>query len=137
MAALVELTSTPGRKVVFTRTKHRARALARQLSTAGVPVVEMHGDLTQGARTRNLHAFSSGRANVLVATDIAARGLHIDDVERRSMPTRRSNTSRTSTDPAVPPAVLAPAAPWSPSHRATAPADVASWAAGRNHPGRH
>src|SRR6185437_10819482 len=53
----------------------------RQLVAAGVPAVEMHSNLSQGARIRNLDAFSSGRASVLVATDIAARGLHIDDVE--------------------------------------------------------
>lgn len=79
--ALVDLTSGPGRKVVFTRTKHRARVLARQLVAAGVPAVEMHSNLSQAARVRNLDAFSSGRASVLVATDIAARGLHVDDVE--------------------------------------------------------
>lgn len=78
---LVDLTSTPGRKMVFTRTKHRARLLARQLVAAGVPAVEMHSNLSQASRIRNLHAFSSGRASVLVATDIAARGLHVDDVE--------------------------------------------------------
>ena len=78
---LVDLTSTSGRKVVFTRTKHRARLLTRQLVAAGVPAVEMHGNLNQASRVRNLNAFSTGRANVLVATDIAARGLHIDDVE--------------------------------------------------------
>jgi superfamily II DNA/RNA helicase len=78
---LVDLTSTSERTVVFTRTKHRARLLARQLVAAGVPAVEMHSNLNQAARVRNLSAFSSGRANVLVATDIAARGLHIDDVE--------------------------------------------------------
>lgn len=78
---LVDLTSTPGRKVVFTRTKHRARTLARQLVAAGVPAVEMHGNLSQAARIRNLERFSTGNAVVLVATDIAARGLHIDDVE--------------------------------------------------------
>ncbi len=81
VGALVELTSTPGRKVVFTRTKHRAKQLARQLVAAGVPAVEMHSNLSQGARVRNLDAFASGRASVLVATDIAARGLHVDDVE--------------------------------------------------------
>jgi superfamily II DNA/RNA helicase len=78
---LVDLTSTSERTVVFTRTKHRARVLARQLVGAGVPAVEMHSNLNQTARVRNLSAFSSGRANVLVATDIAARGLHIDDVD--------------------------------------------------------
>jgi superfamily II DNA/RNA helicase len=81
LPVLVELTSTPGRKVAFTRTKHRARLLARQLVAAGVPAVEMHSNLNQAAQTRNLNAFSSGRASVLAATDIAARGLHIDNVE--------------------------------------------------------
>ncbi|HET9077396.1 MAG TPA: DEAD/DEAH box helicase [Acidimicrobiales bacterium] len=81
LAALVELTSGPGRKVMFTRTKHRAKTLARQLAAAGVPAVEMHSNLSQSARVRNLNAFTSGRATVLVATDIAARGLHVDDVQ--------------------------------------------------------
>jgi len=65
---------------MFTRTKRGAKTLARQLSLRGVPAVELHGNLSQGARTRNLDAFSSGRATTLVATDIAARGIHVDDV---------------------------------------------------------
>jgi superfamily II DNA/RNA helicase len=77
---LVDLTSAPGRTMVFTRTKHRAKQLTRQLIAAGVPAVEMHGNLAQGARTRNLAAFSDGKANTMVATDIAARGIHVDDV---------------------------------------------------------
>ncbi len=77
---LVDLASAPGRTVVFTRTKHGAKALARQLSRAGVPAVELHGNLGQNARTRNLEAFHAGRAKALVATDIAARGIHVDDV---------------------------------------------------------
>ncbi len=77
---LVDLTSAPGRTVVFTRTKHGAKALARQLNKNGVPTVELHGNLGQNARTRNLEAFGSGAATALVATDIAARGIHVDDV---------------------------------------------------------
>jgi superfamily II DNA/RNA helicase len=77
---LLDLTSAPGRTVVFTRTKHGARNLARQLNGGGVPAVELHGDLNQNARTRNLDAFHAGTATVLVATDIAARGIHVDDV---------------------------------------------------------
>jgi superfamily II DNA/RNA helicase len=80
LAVLVDLASAPGRTVVFTRTKHGAKALARQLNRSGVPSVELHGNLGQGARTRNLEAFHSGRAGALVATDIAARGIHVDDV---------------------------------------------------------
>ena len=77
---LVELTSAPGRTLVFTRTKHGAKKLTKQLIAAGVPAVELHGNLSQNARTRNLEAFSGGTAETLVATDIAARGIHVDDV---------------------------------------------------------
>jgi superfamily II DNA/RNA helicase len=80
VAVLVDLTAAPGRTVVFARTKRRARALTRQLVAAGVPAVELHGDLAQPARSRNLLAFSDGTVNTLVATDIAARGIHVDDV---------------------------------------------------------
>jgi len=80
MAVLVDLASAPGRTVIFTRTKHGAKALAKQLNRTGVPAVDLHGNLSQGARTRNLDAFHSGLATTLVATDIAARGIHVDDV---------------------------------------------------------
>ena len=80
LAILVDLASAPGRTVVFTRTKHGAKALTRQLTRHGVTAVELHGNLAQGARTRNLDAFHTGRATTLVATDIAARGIHVDDV---------------------------------------------------------
>ncbi len=79
-AVLVDLVSAPGRTIVFTRTKHRAKQLTRQFISSGVPAVEMHGNLSQNVRVRNLAAFSEGRATVLVATDIAARGIHVDDV---------------------------------------------------------
>lgn len=77
---LVDLASAPGRTVVFTRTKHGAKALARQLNKSGVPSVDLHGNLSQNARTRNMEMFHSGKATTLVATDIAARGIHVDDV---------------------------------------------------------
>ncbi|MFY9492091.1 MAG: C-terminal helicase domain-containing protein, partial [Mycobacterium sp.] len=57
------------------------RKLARQLTEAGIPSVDLHGNLSQPARDRNLAAFTAGTARVLVATDIAARGVHVDDVE--------------------------------------------------------
>ncbi|MBA8792758.1 superfamily II DNA/RNA helicase [Friedmanniella endophytica] len=76
----VDLAAAPGRTVIFTRTKSRAKALTRQLNARGVPAVELHGNLGQSARTRNMEAFHSGRAETLVATDIAARGIHVDDV---------------------------------------------------------
>ncbi|GCA98560.1 DEAD/DEAH box helicase [Mycolicibacterium sp. NCC-Tsukiji] len=75
------LASGTGRRILFMRTKHQARKLARQLTEAGVPSVDLHGNLSQPARDRNLAAFSSGEARVLVATDIAARGVHVDEVE--------------------------------------------------------
>ncbi|MEV4600874.1 DEAD/DEAH box helicase [Amycolatopsis sp. NPDC049253] len=80
LPVLVDLTAAPGRTLVFTRTKHRAKSLTRKLVASGVPAVELHGNLGQNARTRNLEAFSSGAARTLVATDIAARGIHVDDV---------------------------------------------------------
>ena len=80
LPVLTDLVAAPGRKVVFTRTKHRAKKMARQLNAAGVPAVELHGNLSQGARTRTMEAFHSGTAQTLVATDIAARGIHVDDV---------------------------------------------------------
>ena len=75
------LASGTGRRILFTRTKHQARKLARQLTEAGVPSVDLHGNLSQPARDRNLAAFSAGTARVLVATDIAARGVHVDEVQ--------------------------------------------------------
>ncbi len=76
-----ELAGGSSRRLLFTRTKHQARKLARELTADGVPAVELHGNLSQNARERGLKAFADGRVRVMVATDIAARGIHIDDVE--------------------------------------------------------
>lgn len=70
-----------GRRILFMRTKHHARRLAGQLTKSGIPAVDLHGNLSQPARDRNLAAFAAGTARVMVATDIAARGIHIDDLE--------------------------------------------------------
>jgi superfamily II DNA/RNA helicase len=75
-----ELASGQRRSLLFTRTKHGAKKLAKQLTAAGLPAVELHGNLSQNARERNLAAFSAGSARVLVATDIAARGIHVDEI---------------------------------------------------------
>ncbi len=75
------LAAGSGRRILFMRTKHQARKLARQLTESGVAAVDLHGNLSQPARDRNLAAFSAGEARVLVATDIAARGVHIDGIE--------------------------------------------------------
>ncbi|MCC2318617.1 DEAD/DEAH box helicase, partial [Cellulomonas chengniuliangii] len=76
-----ELASGTGRRVLFTRTKHQAKKLAKALTATGIPAVDLHGNLSQPARERNLEAFSSGSVRVLVATDIAARGIHVDHIE--------------------------------------------------------
>jgi superfamily II DNA/RNA helicase len=75
------LASGRGRRILFMRTKHQAKRLAKQLTSAGIPAVDLHGNLSQGARDRNLAAFGSGEVRVLVATDVAARGVHVDEVE--------------------------------------------------------
>ena len=80
VAVIAELTKPGGRTVVFTRTRHGATKLAVQLNKAGVPAVDLHGMLSQSARARNLDKFSAGHATTLVATDVAARGIHVDDV---------------------------------------------------------
>ena len=77
---LRDLAAAPGRIIVFTRTKHGAKKLTKALITSGVPTVELQGNLSQNLRTKNLEAFRSGEASALVATDIAARGIHIDEV---------------------------------------------------------
>ncbi|WP_336658975.1 DEAD/DEAH box helicase [Leucobacter sp. USHLN153] len=78
---LAKLASARGRTIVFCRTRAYAEQIATQLEERGVGVTALHGDLSQSRRERNLAAFSLGRATVLVATDVAARGLHIDDVD--------------------------------------------------------
>ncbi|HEV2637872.1 MAG TPA: DEAD/DEAH box helicase [Actinocrinis sp.] len=80
LAILTDLAAAPDRTIVFTRTKHGAKKLTRQLLAANIPAVELHGNLAQNARSRNLAAFAAGQATTLVATDIAARGIHVDDV---------------------------------------------------------
>ncbi len=74
------LASGTGRRILFTRTKHQAKKLARTLIDAGIPSVDLHGNLSQPQRDRNLAAFGEGAVKVLVATDVAARGMHVDDV---------------------------------------------------------
>src|SRR5699024_9807327 len=77
---LKDLAAAPGRTIMFTRTKYGAKNLARKLAARGVTAVDLRGNLSQGARTRNLEAFSTGRDATLVCTDIAARGIHVDEV---------------------------------------------------------
>jgi superfamily II DNA/RNA helicase len=81
VAVAAKLAGRPGRTLVFVRTKHRAARLARQLDHAGVRAGALHGNLAQPARTRALAAFAAGTVPVLVATDIAARGIHVDGID--------------------------------------------------------
>ena len=77
---IAALASGTGRRILFMRTKHHAKKLAKTLTRAGIPAVDLHGALSQNARDRNLASFSAGTVKVLVATDVAARGVHVDDV---------------------------------------------------------
>src|SRR5580704_11549761 len=76
-----EIASRPGRTLFFVRTKHGADRLAKQLSRAGADAAAIHGDRNQNQRQRALDAFAAGHPRVLVATDVAARGIHVDDVD--------------------------------------------------------
>jgi len=76
-----EIASRPGRTLFFVRTKHGADRLAKQLTRAGVDAAAIHGDRNQNQRQRALDGFAAGRPRVLVATDVAARGIHVDDVD--------------------------------------------------------
>ena len=75
-----QIAAREGRTIFFTRTKHGADKLAEKMLRMGVPVGVLHGGKSQGQRTRVLAAFKDGRATALVATDVAARGIHVDDV---------------------------------------------------------
>jgi superfamily II DNA/RNA helicase len=76
-----EIAARPGRTLFFVRTKHGADRLAKQLSRAGADAAAIHGDRNQNQRQRALDAFAAGHPRVLVATDVAARGIHVDDVD--------------------------------------------------------
>ncbi len=80
-AVLAALAGGKNRSLIFTRTRRSAQRLARQLTSAHIPAAELHGDLGQSARERNLASFTSGAARVMVATDIAARGIHVEGID--------------------------------------------------------
>ncbi len=81
VGVVAALASGNNRSLIFTRTKHAAQKLASQLTAARIPSVELHGNLAQNARERNLASFASGAVRVMVATDIAARGIHVDGID--------------------------------------------------------
>jgi superfamily II DNA/RNA helicase len=81
IAVAAEIAARPGRTLVFVRTKHGADRLAKQITKLGVEAAAIHGNLGQNARQRALAGFAAGHPRVLVATDVAARGIHVDDVD--------------------------------------------------------
>lgn len=110
-AVVATLAGGLGPVLLFTRTKHNARKLAKRLAGQGIAAVDLHGDLAQTARERNLAAFRDGRARVLVATDIAARGIHVDGIslvvhvdppaEAKAFVHRSGRTARAGSDGVV------------------------------------
>ncbi|HJR40074.1 MAG TPA: DEAD/DEAH box helicase, partial [Nocardioidaceae bacterium] len=80
IAAATALVEANPRSIVFTRTREGATDLAESLTQSGIEAVDLHGNLSQRVRERNLHKFSTGKAQVVVATDVAARGIHVDHV---------------------------------------------------------
>ncbi len=81
VAIAAEIARRPGRTLFFVRTKHGADRLAMQLRRSGARAGAIHGNLRQSQRQRALDAFSGGGAQVLVATDVAARGIHVNNVD--------------------------------------------------------
>ncbi|MDW5330404.1 DEAD/DEAH box helicase [Plantactinospora sp. KLBMP9567] len=79
--AAAQIAARDGRVIMFVGTKHRADRLARQLLTRGVRAAALHGGKSQPQRTRTLEQFKSGQVNALVATDVAARGIHVDGLD--------------------------------------------------------
>ncbi|MSY66515.1 MAG: DEAD/DEAH box helicase, partial [Actinobacteria bacterium] len=77
---LLRLVQGEGKSLIFARTKMTAERLSESLTAAGVPAARLHGDLNQNQRNRNLERFVKGHVRVLVATDVAARGIHVDDI---------------------------------------------------------
>jgi superfamily II DNA/RNA helicase len=77
---VADIGARDGRTILFVRTKHGADRLVKQLGRVGVRAGSLHGGKTQGARTRTLAQFREGQVPVLVATDVAARGVHVDDI---------------------------------------------------------
>src|SRR5215470_7380679 len=80
LALLRRLLTQPGRTLVFVRTKRSTQRLADKLERSGLPVCVIHGDRSQSQRTRALAAFQQGKSRVLVATDVASRGIHVDNI---------------------------------------------------------
>jgi superfamily II DNA/RNA helicase len=80
LSRAAEVIGAEGPTIVFCRTRHGADKIAKKLGAVGVPAAPIHGGLSQGQRDRALASFTRGSVHALVATDVAARGIHVDDV---------------------------------------------------------
>ncbi len=78
---VTQIAARDGRTLLFVRSKHRADTISEQLASAGVPCASLHGGKSQNVRTRTLTRFREGRIQALVATDVAARGIHVDGID--------------------------------------------------------
>ncbi|WP_344733590.1 DEAD/DEAH box helicase, partial [Spinactinospora alkalitolerans] len=78
---VTQIAARDGRTLLFVRSKHRADSISEQLVNAGVPAASLHGGKTQSVRTKTLAKFREGRIQALVATDVAARGIHVDGID--------------------------------------------------------
>ncbi|MFL1377164.1 DEAD/DEAH box helicase [Nocardiopsis sp. frass2] len=78
---IAQIAAREGRTILFVRSKYRADTISEQLAEAGVPSASLHGGKTQSVRTRTLAKFREGRIQALVATDVAARGIHVDGID--------------------------------------------------------
>ncbi len=79
-AITASIAARKGKSIFFVRTKHGADKLAKRMNESGVAVGALHGGKTQAQRSRVLEGFKAGKTNALIATDVAARGIHVDDV---------------------------------------------------------
>ena len=79
-AVIAQIAARDGHTIIFTRTKHGADKLAKRIAEKGVPVGALHGGKTQAARSRTLREFKAGTIRTLVATNVAARGIHVDGI---------------------------------------------------------
>ena len=79
-AVIAQIAARDGHTIIFTRTKHGADKLAKRIAAQGVPVGALHGGKTQAARSRTLREFKAGTIRTLVATNVAARGIHVDGI---------------------------------------------------------
>jgi len=79
-AVIAQIAAREGRTIIFARTKHGADKLAKKIAAQGVPVGVLHGGKTQATRTRTLKEFKDGAIRTLVATNVAARGIHVDGI---------------------------------------------------------